>query len=84
MISRVTLTAIAAKGNNFNARRRAKQLLPYSEKALLKLFKEIAPQYVDRPGGYTRVLKNGFRAGDSAPMAIIQFSDLSEDDSTDD
>jgi large subunit ribosomal protein L17 len=36
-----------------------------------KLFTDIAPRYTTRPGGYTRVLKNGFRAGDNAPMAII-------------
>ena len=40
-----------------------------------KLFNEIAPQYTQRPGGYTRVLKCGNRKGDSAPMAIIQLVD---------
>ncbi len=38
-----------------------------------KLFTEIAPAFKDRQGGYTRVIKSGFRRGDSAPMAIIQF-----------
>lgn len=38
-----------------------------------KLFTEIAPAFQDRQGGYTRVIKSGFRRGDSAPMAIIQF-----------
>ncbi|MFO7895325.1 MAG: 50S ribosomal protein L17 [Candidatus Cloacimonadales bacterium] len=38
-----------------------------------KLFDEIAPGYSDRPGGYTRVLKNGYRLGDCAPMAIIEL-----------
>ncbi|MCB5224748.1 MAG: 50S ribosomal protein L17 [Candidatus Cloacimonadaceae bacterium] len=38
-----------------------------------KLFTEIAPAFQDRPGGYTRVIKSGFRRGDSAPMAILQF-----------
>jgi large subunit ribosomal protein L17 len=38
-----------------------------------KLFDEVAPQMQDRNGGYTRVLKTGYRKGDSAPMAIIEF-----------
>jgi large subunit ribosomal protein L17 len=40
-----------------------------------KLFDVIGPRYADRPGGYTRVLKAGFRNGDNAPMAIIEFVD---------
>lgn len=40
-----------------------------------KLFTKIAPRHQDRPGGYTRVLKCGFRAGDNAPMAIIELVD---------
>ncbi len=42
--------------------------------AVGKLFTDIAPRNKDRPGGYTRVIKAGFRAGDSAPMAVITFS----------
>jgi len=38
-----------------------------------KVFDELAPQFKERNGGYTRVLKNGYRKGDSAPMAIIEF-----------
>lgn len=41
--------------------------------AVQKLFTEIAPQYKERSGGYTRVLKTGNRRGDNAPMAIIEF-----------
>ena len=40
-----------------------------------KLFDVIGPRYATRPGGYTRVLKAGFRFGDNAPMAIIEFID---------
>lgn len=48
-----------------------------------KLFSEISPSYQDRPGGYTRVLKCGFRVGDKAPMAYIQLvgiTDISEEE----
>jgi large subunit ribosomal protein L17 len=40
-----------------------------------KLFETLGPRYATRPGGYTRVLKAGFRYGDSAPMAVIELVD---------
>ncbi len=40
-----------------------------------KLFNELGPRYKDRPGGYLRILKMGFRAGDSAPMALVELVD---------
>lgn len=40
-----------------------------------KVFTEVAPKLIDRPGGYLRILKNGFRVGDNAPMAVIQLLD---------
>ena len=46
---------------------------------MTKLFDVIGPRYAGRPGGYTRVLKAGFRHGDNAPMAIIEFVDRDVD-----
>ncbi|MCX7946792.1 MAG: 50S ribosomal protein L17 [Hydrogenophilus sp.] len=43
--------------------------------SVVKLFDEIGPRCANRPGGYTRVLKYGFRVGDNAPMAIIELVD---------
>jgi large subunit ribosomal protein L17 len=40
-----------------------------------KLFNELGPRYVDRPGGYLRIMKCGHRAGDSAPMAYVELVD---------
>ena len=46
--------------------------------AVKKLFDEIAPRYATRAGGYTRILKCGFRVGDNAPMAFIELVDRPE------
>jgi large subunit ribosomal protein L17 len=46
-----------------------------SKSAVGKLFTVLGPRYVERPGGYVRVLKCGFRPGDNAPMAIIELVD---------
>ena len=45
---------------------------------VLKLFKELGPRYQTRPGGYTRILKMGFRVGDNAPMAYVELVDRPE------
>lgn len=49
-----------------------------SKSAVGKLFTNLGPRFVERPGGYVRVLKCGFRAGDNAPMAIVQLMDRPE------
>ena len=43
--------------------------------AVTKLFNELGPRYVDRPGGYLRIMKCGFRPGDKAPMAYVELVD---------
>jgi large subunit ribosomal protein L17 len=43
--------------------------------AVSKLFDHLGPRFQNRPGGYTRILKCGFRAGDNAPMALVQLVD---------
>ena len=43
--------------------------------AVGKLFNELGPRFKDRPGGYLRILKVGYRAGDAAPMAVVQLLD---------
>ena len=65
------------KRGDLHARRQA--LSTIKDRALVeKLFSTLAERYADRPGGYTRVLKAGFRYGDSAPMAIIELVEKSE------
>ncbi len=43
-----------------------------------KLFNELGPRYKERPGGYLRILKGGFRTGDKAPMAVVELVDRPE------
>jgi large subunit ribosomal protein L17 len=62
------------KRGDLHARRQALAVLRDTELAG-KLFGPLAERYKDRPGGYTRVLKAGYRYGDSAPMAIIELVD---------
>ncbi len=47
-----------------------------------KLFNELGPRYKERPGGYLRILKCGFRSGDKAPMAIVELVDRPEIEET--
>ena len=49
-----------------------------SKFAVGKLFRELGPRYTNRPGGYLRILKSGFRDGDNAPMAYVMLVDRPE------
>ncbi len=62
------------KRGDLHARRQAFAVLK-DDKIVRKLFSDLADRYKDRPGGYTRVLKAGFRYGDTAPMAVIELVD---------
>lgn len=62
-----------ARGEPTVAKRRLAFARLHNRQSVTTLFNEIGPRYKDRPGGYTRVLKKGFRTGDAAPMAFIEF-----------
>ncbi len=62
------------KRGDLHARRQASAQLP-EEQWVKKLFDTLGPRYAERAGGYTRVLKAGFRYGDNAPLAVIEFVD---------
>jgi large subunit ribosomal protein L17 len=66
------------KRGDLHARRNAMSDLR-DEGMVKKLFDVLGPRYQDRPGGYLRIMKAGFRQGDNAPMAIIEFVDRDVD-----
>src|SRR5579871_2263312 len=69
------LVTLSRRGtDNLHARRLALSQVR-DEAQVKKLFEVIGPRYAERPGGYTRVLKAGFRHGDNAAMALIEFVD---------
>jgi large subunit ribosomal protein L17 len=78
-LRRVTdrLITLAKKGD-LHARRLAFARIR-DEAMVAKLFNTLGPRYAERPGGYTRVMKAGFRYGDSAPMAVIELVDRDTD-----
>src|ERR1700684_3071157 len=65
-------------GSDLHARRQALAQIK-DETQVKKLFDVIGPRYASRPGGYTRVLRAGFRHGDNAEMAVIEFVDRDVD-----
>ncbi len=67
------------KRGDLHARRIAVSRLHGDRKIAAKLFTTLAERYSDRPGGYTRCVKAGFRYGDCAPMAIIELIDRDEE-----
>ncbi|EMD82269.1 50S ribosomal protein L17 [Pacificimonas flava] len=67
------LVTLAKKGGLSNRRLAMSRLMDDAQ--LVKLFDVLADRYSDRPGGYTRIIKAGMRASDSAPMAFIEFVD---------
>jgi large subunit ribosomal protein L17 len=66
-----------AKRGDLNSRRLAASRMR-DEAMVKKLFDVLAPRYKDRAGGYTRVVKAGYRHGDSAPVAVIELVDRDE------
>jgi large subunit ribosomal protein L17 len=73
------LITLSRRGpTDLHARRQALAQIKDADQ-VTKLFDVIGPRYAGRPGGYTRVLKAGFRHGDNAPMAIIEFIDRDVD-----
>ena len=62
------------KRGSLHSRRQAISRLKQNS-AVIKLFETLAPRYKERNGGYTRVLKAGFRYGDAAPLAVVEFVD---------
>ena len=69
-----------AKNDSASKRRLAFDRLR-NRAVVTKLFTELGPRYKDRPGGYLRILKCGFRPGDNAPMAIVELVDRPEAES---
>lgn len=66
-----------AKRGDLNSRRLAASRM-HDEAMVKKLFDVLGPRYKDRAGGYTRVIKAGYRYGDSAPVAVIELVDRDE------
>ena len=77
-LRRVAEPLITLAKNDSVANRRLAFSRLRSDSAVGKLFAELGPRYQARPGGYLRILKSGFRAGDAAPKAIVELVDRPE------
>ena len=77
-LRRVVEPLITHAKNDSVAKRRLAFARLRDKAAVGKLFAELGPRYKDRPGGYLRILKCGFRSGDNAPMALVELVDRPE------
>lgn len=77
-LRRVAEPLITLAKNDSVANRRLAFSRLRDDAAVAKLFTEIAPRHKNRPGGYLRILKCGFREGDAAPMAVVELVDRAE------
>ena len=84
-LKRVAEPLITLAKNDSVSNRRLAFARTGSKETVGKLFAELGPRYIERPGGYTRILKCGFRSGDTAPMAFVELVDRPkvDDDSVD-
>ncbi len=78
-LRRVAEPLITMAKNDSVSRRRLAFARIRDKAAVAKLFNELGPRYKSRPGGYLRILKCGFRAGDNAPMAYVELVDRAQD-----
>ena len=79
-LRRVAEPLITLAKQDGTSRRRLAFARLRDDAAVGKLFDELGPRFRDRPGGYLRILKLGYRAGDTAPMALVQLLDQPESD----
>ena len=79
-LRRVVEPMIPLAKNDSVANRRLAFARLRDDASVAKLFTELGPRYNARPGGYTRILKMGFRVGDNAPMAFVELVDRPEAD----
>lgn len=78
-LRRVAEPLITLAKNDSVANRRMAFAKLRDKETVGKLFNQLAPRYKERPGGYTRILKCGFRPGDAAPMAYVELVDRPEE-----